>query len=153
VAKRGIVVDAQMRTSANDIYAAGDAAEIDGRVMGLWPVAVEQAEIAACNALGESRSYQEPVLSTQLKVVGADLISVGQFNPDPQDVCIVEEDVSSHRYRKLVVRDGVLVGAILIGWPELIEPVGKAVKKKQSIDRAAAQLKAGDWTFFTARGN
>lgn len=149
--KRGIVVDAQMRTSDNDIYAAGDAAEIEGRVMGLWPVAVEQAEIAACNALGESRSYQEPVLSTQLKVVGADLISVGQFNPGPQDTSIVEEDVSSHRYRKLVVRDDVLVGAILIGWPELIEPVGKAVKKKQSLNGAAVQLKAGDWTFFTAR--
>lgn len=151
--QRGIVVDAQMRTSADDIYAAGDAAEIDGRVMGLWPVAVEQAEIAACNALGESRSYQEPVLSTQLKVVGADLISVGQFNPGPDDISIVEEDVSSHRYRKLVVRDGILVGAILIGWPELIEPVGKAVKKKQSLNGAAAQLKAGDWTFFTARSH
>jgi NADPH-dependent 2,4-dienoyl-CoA reductase/sulfur reductase-like enzyme/ferredoxin len=151
--KRGIVVDAQMRTSADDIYAAGDVAEIDGRVMGLWPVAVEQAEIAARNALGESRSYEEPVLSTQLKVVGADLISVGQFNPGPQDTTIIEEDISSHRYRKLVVRDGILVGAILIGWPELIEPVGKAVKKKQSLNAVAAQLKAGDWSFFAVRSN
>lgn len=149
--KRGIVVDAQMRTSANGIYAAGDVAEIDGRVMGLWPVAVEQAEIAACNALGESRSYQEPVLSTQLKVVGADLISVGRIDPGPDDVCIVEEDVSSHRYRKLVVRDGALIGAILMGWPELIEPVAKAVKAKQPLDGAEAQLKAGDWRYFSVR--
>jgi NADPH-dependent 2,4-dienoyl-CoA reductase/sulfur reductase-like enzyme/ferredoxin len=149
--KRGIIVDQQMRTSAPDVFAAGDAAEIDGKVMGLWPVAVEQAEIAACNALGESRTYTEPVLSTQLKVVGADLVSVGQYNAGPDEHSVTEEDVGSHRYRKLVMRDGVLVGAILIGWPELIEPVSKAVKARKSVKDVEAQLKAGDWTFFSGR--
>lgn len=148
---RGIVVDAQMRTSAPDIYAAGDAAEIDGKVVGLWPVAVEQGEVAACNAVGESRAYEELVLSTQLKVVGVDLISAGQFEGGPDDLSLVEEDVGSHRYRKLVIRDGRLIGAILIGWPELMEPVSKAVKTGKALNGAVAQLRAGDWSFFSER--
>jgi nitrite reductase (NADH) large subunit len=148
---RGIIVDAQMRTSAPDIYAAGDAAEIDGKVRGQWPVAVEQGEVAACNALGEPRTYRESVLPTQLKVVGVDLISVGQFEAGPDDLSLVEEDVGSHRYRKLVIRDGILIGAILIGWPELNEPVSKAVKARKALDGAVTQLKAGDWSFFSGR--
>ncbi|MEO7106961.1 MAG: FAD-dependent oxidoreductase, partial [Rhodoferax sp.] len=91
--KRGIVVDSQMRTSVPDIFAAGDVAEVDGKVLGLWPVAVEQAEVAACNALGENRRYQEPILSTQLKVVGADLVSVGKYIADPEDTVFLEEDL------------------------------------------------------------
>lgn len=148
--KRGIVVDAQMRTSAPHIFAAGDVAEIDEKVMGLWPVAVEQAEIAACNALGEARTYKEPILSTQLKVVGADLVSVGKYIADSEDMVIIDENLSTHRYRKLVARDGVLLGAILIGWPDLIEPVSKAVKAKRNIKGAEAQLQSGDWSFFKA---
>ncbi len=149
VVNRGIVVDAQMRASAPDIYAAGDAAEIDGQAPGLWPVAVAQAEVAACNALGEARTYREPVLSTQLKVVGADLISIGQFDAGPDDVSLAEEDGHSHRYRKLVIRGNVLIGAILIGWPELVEPVARAVKANQFLDTALAQLKLGDWSVFS----
>ncbi|QAU35649.1 FAD-dependent oxidoreductase [Janthinobacterium sp. 17J80-10] len=145
---RGIVVDWQMRTSIADVYAAGDAAEVEGKVLGLWPVAVGQAEVAACNALGETRSYEEPVLSTQLKVVGADLVSVGKFEVGEGETSLSEEDVANYRYRKLVLRDGVLVGAILIGWPELIEPVSKAVKAHKRLDGAEAQIRAGDWSYF-----
>ncbi|MBS0308650.1 MAG: FAD-dependent oxidoreductase [Proteobacteria bacterium] len=149
--KRGIVVDACMRTSAADVYAAGDAAEIDGKVLGLWPVAVGQAEVAACNALGEARDYEEPVLSTQLKVVGADLISVGKFEAGEGESSLFEEDVANYRYRKLVLRDGALIGAILIGWPELIEPVGKAVKAGRRLDGAEEKIRSGDWSVFAAQ--
>lgn len=147
----GIIVDAQMRTSAPDIYAAGDVAEFGGKVVGLWSVAVEQGEVAACNAVGEARTYREPVLSTQLKVVGVDLISAGQFEAGPDDLSLIEEDVGSHRYRKLVIRNGSLIGAILIGWPELIEPVSRAVKAKRALGGAVTPLKAGDWSFFSER--
>ncbi len=149
--RRGIVVDGQMRTSAADVYAAGDAAEVDSRVPGLWPVAVAQAEVAACNALGETRHYEEPVLSTQLKVVGADLVSVGIFDAGENETCLFEEDAATYRYRKLVLRDGLLVGAILIGWPELIEPVSKAVRARERIDGMEARIRAGDWSFFTPK--
>jgi hypothetical protein len=53
-----------------------------------------------------------------------------------------------YRYRKLVVREGCLVGGILIGWPSLIETIGKAAKSKQNLESAMDSLKAGDWSYF-----
>ena len=52
-----MLVDDNMSTSDNAIFAAGDVAEHRGRVHGLWPAAVEQAEVAACGALGEEKAY------------------------------------------------------------------------------------------------
>ena len=54
---RGVLVDDELRTSDRRIFAAGDLAEWRGSVLGLWPVAVEQAEVAAENAVGGSRAY------------------------------------------------------------------------------------------------
>jgi nitrite reductase (NADH) large subunit len=80
-----------------------------------------------------------------LKVVGADLISVGQYDAAEGDEALVEEDVSEHRYRKLVLRDGILRGAILIGWPDLIEPVSKGIKAGRDASPVLDSLRAGDW--------
>lgn len=143
--ERAIVVDDHMQTSATNIYAVGDAAQHAGANRGLWAVAVEQAEVAASNAMGKPRDYQEPVLSTVLKVVGADVISVGQYEAGDGDDMIVEEDIAAHRYRKLVLKDGILKGAILIGWPELIEPVSKAVKAKADIKASLDAIRSGNW--------
>jgi NAD(P)H-nitrite reductase large subunit len=142
---RAVVVDAHMQTSCPGIYAAGDVAEYAGRNQGLWAVAVEQAEVAACNALGQVRDYREPVLSTVLKVVGADVVSVGRFEAAPGDEVFVDEDSTTHRYRKLVLRDGRLQGAILVGWPDWIEPLSKAVKAHTEISAHLEALKIGHW--------
>lgn len=149
---RGVRVDAHMATSAPGVYAAGDVAEWEGRVMGLWPVAVEQAEVAARNALGEPVAYQEPVLSTVLKVVGADLVSVGEHEGKDGDEILFEENLVEYRYRKLVIRDGRLKGAILIGWPALVETVSKAVKAGQDVAPVLDALRKGDWSGLEARG-
>ena len=144
--QRGVCVDDAMRTSDPLIYAAGDLAEYQGRLFGLWPVAVEQAEVAACSALGQLRPYKEPVPSTILKVVGVELISLGRFDPQSGDEVLVEEDSAAHRYRKLVLHDGILVGAILIGWPDLSERVSKAVKSGADLSAALPALRQGDWS-------
>ncbi|WP_051709644.1 FAD-dependent oxidoreductase [Andreprevotia chitinilytica] len=149
---RAVVVDDFMRTSDADIFAAGDVAEWQGKVPGLWPVAVEQAEVAACNALGEERAYAEPVLSTILKVIGAEVVSMGRVNPEAGDEVFVEEDAASHRYRKLVVADGHYAGAILIGWPSLNDVVGKVVKGRQAVGDRLPELRAGNWDGLAAAG-
>jgi NAD(P)H-nitrite reductase large subunit len=104
--------------------------------------------VAARNLLGEKVIYREPVLSTVLKVVGIDVFSVGQTDAQEGDDVVLEEKLSEYRYRKLVIRDGCLIGGILIGWPSLIEAVGKAAKSRQNIDDAVASLRAGDWSDF-----
>src|SRR5581483_1562722 len=92
VVNRGVVVDAGMRTSDPDVFAAGDVAEFEGRVVGLWPVAVAQAEVAALNALGGRERYvPAPPVATR-RSVGLDPSGAG--------------GVASRAGGRVVVRDG-----------------------------------------------
>ena len=150
--RRGVVVDDHMRTNVPDVYAAGDVAEFEGRIPGLWPVAAEQGEVAAVNATSGNRTYREPVAFTILKVVGADVASVGRIEPAGEgDQVIVHEDAAEYRYRKLVVdRSGRLAGAILIGHPTLLSGVTGAVKAQRDVSGDLASLKVGDWSALEA---
>ncbi|MGI8550751.1 MAG: FAD-dependent oxidoreductase, partial [Dehalococcoidia bacterium] len=148
--KRGVVVDDRMCTSAAGIYAAGDVAEYRGQVYGLWPVAGEQAQIAAINALGGDKLYKGVVPVTILKVVGVDLMSVGNFQPEAEgDLVIAFEDTDEHRYRKLVISGGKLVGAILLGYPLDATLVSAAVKKGVDVTPALSTLQSGDWSVLS----
>ncbi len=71
---RGLIVDEQLRTSAADVYAAGDVAEFEGLVYGIIPAAIEQARVAAANMVSDgSGTYSGTVPTTTLKIVGIDL--------------------------------------------------------------------------------
>jgi NAD(P)H-nitrite reductase large subunit/ferredoxin len=144
--RKGVVVDDHLRTSQPEILAAGDIAEHRGQIYGLWPAAVEQGEVVGTNAVGGSALYQGTLPVTILKVVGIDLTSVGQVDPQsPEDTVIALEDVREQRYRKLVISRGRLVGAILLGWP-LDAPVATAaVKQQANITSVVQSLKRGDW--------
>lgn len=144
---RGIVVDEGMRTSAPEIFAAGDVAEYQGQMYGLWPVAVDQAQIAAINAIGGKEVYKESVPVTILKVVGVELTSIGKFEPaSPGDVVIALEDAEAQRYRKLVITDGKIVGAILLGHPLDAPAVTAAIKQELDVTPYLTSLEAGDWS-------
>ena len=133
----GVLVDDHLRTSDERILAAGDAAEWRGSVLGLWPVAVEQAEVAAENAVGGTRRYEGTVPVTMLKVVGVELLSVGRIDGPSE---LVEADEEALRYRKLVLdEDGRAVGGILLGHPKLAPAVTAAVRR-------AALLEPRDWS-------
>jgi nitrite reductase (NADH) large subunit len=114
---RGVVVDGQLRSSANDIYAVGDVAEFEGRVYGIIPAALEQAIIAAANMLGEEDNvYAGTVPSNTLKVVDVELTSIGLVNPEePRYEEIKKTDKKKGVYKKLVLDKGKIVGAILLG--------------------------------------
>jgi nitrite reductase (NADH) large subunit len=146
---RGVVVDDRMRTSDPDIFAAGDLAERDGLVSGLWPAAVDQAQVAAANAVGGDEIYAGTVPVTMLKVTGVELTSVGRFEPvGPEEEVIALEDVAESRYRKLVVSDGRVVGAILLGYAVEAPAVVRAVKEGTDVTPSLDQLRAGDWSLF-----
>ena len=144
---RGIVVDDGMRTSDPAILAAGDCAEHDGTVSGLWPPAARQAEVAARNALGDVQVYRPQAPVTLLKVVGIDLASIGRFLPVDGDREVVEEDTAAGRYRKLVLdAEGRVRGGILLGHPDDTATVTRAVEAAVPLDdRQQDLLAAGDW--------
>lgn len=148
--KRGVVVDDAMRTSDPRVFAIGDLAEHGGQIAGLWFPAVEQAEVAATNAVGGAAGYQSFVPVTMLKVVGVDLTSAGRFEPANADeiVIVLEEMVAGsedRHYRKLVIADGVIVGAILIGHPTAAPVVAEAIKQQVDVTVYLDELRAGDW--------
>lgn len=143
---QGIVVNDRMQTSISTIFAAGDAAEHNGKAYGLWPVAVSQGEVAAVNAVGGDQRYEEIVPVTMLKVVGIDVTSIGRIEAETDaETEIALSDPASHRYRKVVIAAGKIVGAILIGYPEEARLVSEAVKSHRDITPHLAALRAGEW--------
>jgi nitrite reductase (NADH) large subunit len=112
---RGIVVDTRMATSDPDIYAAGDVAVFKGYSWAIAPIAQAQARIAAANMAGEETHYDVVVPSTTLKVIGIDVSSVGYVNPENDDSIEVRKlDREAGTYKKIVLRDGIIVGTIVI---------------------------------------
>ncbi len=109
---RGIIVDEYMRTSINDLWAAGDAAEYMGKIWGLWTVAMLQGDIAGMNMAGNEHPYIEQLNTTKLKVTGIDLISAGIIDDTNYERVTFKEDSV---YRKLVISKGKAVGCILLG--------------------------------------
>ena len=89
---RGVIVDDRMQTSVPGVLAAGDVAEHHGRVLGLWPVAVKQAEIAAINALGGDERMTAGRPATIVKGLGLELAAVGQQEPGPEGEVIIAGD-------------------------------------------------------------
>ncbi len=144
--RRGIVVDDGMRTEIPDVYAAGDVAEHDGNVFGLWPIAAEQAQVAAVNALGGERSLVAETPATILKGVGLELFSVGKVRPGRADETIVVEGPES--YRRLLLSQGRAVGATVLGHhPAEVAAVQQAVRDRIPVPESArAALRAGDWS-------
>jgi nitrite reductase (NADH) large subunit len=79
-------------------------------------------------------------------VVGVELTSIGQIEAkSPEDVTIVQEDVESHHYRKLVIADGKAVGAILLGHPLDAPVVTAIIKDGVDIAPYLEALQAGQW--------
>jgi nitrite reductase (NADH) large subunit len=145
--RRGVVVDDHMRTGIPDVFAAGDVAEHDGRVLGLWPIAAKQGEIAAVNALGGDEALTAETPATILKGVGLDLFSIGRLEPEPGDEVITAEDAVLPSYRRLIVSQHRAVGGIVLGHhPDDVAAFTAAVKKGPELgDALLAELRSGNW--------
>jgi nitrite reductase (NADH) large subunit len=112
---RGIVVDDQLTTSAPDIFAIGECAEHRGICYGLVEPAYEQAQVLARHLAGRVASYGGSVVATNLKVSGVGVFSAGDFEGRDGSESIVLSDVGRGTYKKLVIADGRLTGAVLVG--------------------------------------
>lgn len=112
---RAIIVDKKMQTSHADIYALGECCEFDQQTFGLVAPIWTQINVLLKVLAGEEAVFDIEPTPTKLKVSGVHLFSVGKIQPSTEDSCIVFKDVGANHYRKLVVNEGILVGAILYG--------------------------------------
>ena len=112
---RGIVVDDHLQTGKAGIFAIGECAEHHGICYGLVEPAYEQARVLAAHLCGEKARYSGSVLATNLKVSGVSVFSAGDFVGASGTEHIVLSDPGLGSYKKLVIADNRLVGAVLFG--------------------------------------
>lgn len=113
---RGIVTDAGMRTSDPDIYSVGECAEVSGRVYGLVAPLYEMAQVAAAQLAGdETAAFVHNDTPVRLKVSGIDLLSLGDFADGDGREEIVLRDATAGIYKRLILKDNRVIGAVLFG--------------------------------------
>jgi len=120
--EQGVLVDAFMRTSIPDIYAAGDVVETTDIatnqpiVSGLWTNAVEMGTIAGRNMAGDEVEYGGACgVLNAMELANIPTVSVGLVDPPSAEDYDIHVIRRGNYYRKLVLKQGVLVGALLVG--------------------------------------
>jgi ferredoxin-nitrate reductase len=116
--KRGVVVNERMQTSDQDVYAIGEIAEFEGTLYGITAAAEQQAAVVAGYMNGDIAScYKGSLFMNIIKIHGFDLCSIGL--PECPDDAGYEEvvftDKAKRYYKKCIIQQDRLVGAILIG--------------------------------------
>jgi ferredoxin-nitrate reductase len=116
--KRGVVVDEYLQTSDKNIFAIGEIAEFNGFLYGITAAAEQQAEIVAKYLNGDiSKYYRGSLLMNILKMHGTDLCSLGEVEcpDDPAYEEVLFIDKAKRYYKKCIIHNDRLIGAILIG--------------------------------------
>ncbi|GHC72664.1 nitrite reductase large subunit [Limoniibacter endophyticus] len=113
---RGIAVDASMQTSDPSILALGECVEVGGRTYGLVAPLYQMARVAAEKLAGAPEPrFEHSETPTKLKVTGIDLYSVGDFADGDDREEIVLRDATAGVYKRLVLKDNRIIGAVLFG--------------------------------------
>jgi nitrite reductase (NADH) large subunit len=148
----GISVDDGMHTSDPHIFAVGDVVDHNGRRYGLWPACVEQAQVAAANMVGGEAAYRVTSQPARLKVPGIDLLSIGVVDPAAGEArTVVVSAYGTRRYRKLILEEGRLTGAIILGSPGLFDDVTRAVESRVDLGAELEALEQGKWEAALSR--
>jgi len=147
---KAVVCDDQMRTSDRAIFAVGECVEHRGRIYGLVDPIWEQAKVLAdvLTVFNPKAEYLGSKLGTKLKVMGVELASMGETKPSlPGDEVVVYREPSRGVYKKLIVRDNVIAGAILLG-----ETDTAGVLMQMFMANAAVSARRADLLFGSSSG-
>lgn len=154
---RGIVVDSQMQTSVPDVYASGDVAETydfilnQNRLLPLWPLAVLEGKTAGYNMAGKKSEYSGGTNMSSLKYFGIPIVSIGlaNFKDDPTLEVIVKEDPANHVYKKIVLRNNVIMGMTLVNCIERAGVLFYLMKNAINVKRFKQELLSDDFGLAT----
>lgn len=125
--KRGVTVDERMRTSAPQVFAAGDVAEAKDYLTGhnstltIWPMASEQGRVAGTNMAGGDAVYLGGVQMSTVEFLGLSVVSIGDARePKYPSILrsVVESDAVAKTYRRVIFQEGKVIGAIMVGASE-----------------------------------
>lgn len=151
----GITVDAHMRTSVPNIYAAGDVAEAKDFISGakyihaIWPNAVEQGIVAGKNMTGQDVEYEGGIAMNSVDLFGLMSIAVGQTRVKKDTGFEVISLISpEHRYyRKIVLKDDVIVGSVCIGCIESAGVFSGLIRKRANVAKIKEAMLRDDFDY------
>lgn len=154
---RGIVVDNFMQTNVPDVYASGDVAEAydfilnQNRLLPLWPLAVLEGRIAGYNMAGVKTIYAGGTNMSSLKYFGIPIVSIGLANPkeDPTLEVLVKSDVERKVYKKLVLKNNVIVGMTLVNCIERAGILFHLMKNQVNVKKFKQELLADNFGLAT----
>lgn len=147
---RGIIVDRYMATSRPDVYACGDVAEAydfvygENRLIPIWPNAYLGGRIAGFNMAGIPTEYQGGTAMNSLKYFGVNIVSAGMVTP-PDDSYEVISKKQNHIYKKVVLKDGLIVGMVFAGDVERSGIVYNLMKERVNVDNYKEVLVSDDF--------
>jgi NAD(P)H-nitrite reductase large subunit len=150
---RGVIVDCHMATSIPDIYACGDVAEAfdfllkDSRPLPLWPLAYIGGRVAGSNMAGKKIEYQGGTQMSALNYFGLPVISAGIINPHRNDNYEIISNLNKEQriYKKIVIRDNIICGFILIGKIDNAGIFFDLLKKRINIENMKDTILSNDF--------
>jgi len=151
---RGIVVDDSMQTSVPDVYASGDVAEAydyilnQNRLLPLWPLAVLEGRTAGYNMAGKKATYEGGTNMSSLKYFGVPIVSIGLSNPRDETglEVMVKHDAVKGIYKKIVLKDDVIVGMTMVNAIERTGIIFNLLKKHINVKEFKQDLLRDDFS-------
>ncbi|NIM59133.1 MAG: FAD-dependent oxidoreductase [Candidatus Aminicenantes bacterium] len=145
---RGLVVDDYLQSNDSKIFAAGDVIQHQGKVYGIIPASFNQARVVASNILGKKEKYEGTVPSNTLKVVGLDVMSAGLVNPEEDSYEeFRKEKKEEGTYKKVVIHQGVVVGAIWMGTKKGASEINRLISQKVNVEKHKISLIEDDFDY------
>jgi NAD(P)H-nitrite reductase large subunit len=140
----GILVNDRQETSAGDVYAAGDCAEgadfLSGEraVHAIWPTAIDQGRVAGANMAGDDQTYPGSLSWNVTELFGITMASVGEFRDSDSWEPIVFQNEAANTYRKILMDNDRIVGAVVIGRADHVQDLGVVqamIRRKTDVSR------------------
>ena len=153
---RGVVVDDRMETSVPGVFAAGDVTEARDffsstkNPMPIWPDAYIQGDVAGIAMAGGKASYGGGLAMNSIEFFKVPTISLGITNPPEgkEYEVLTYQDLESFLYRKIVLQDGRLVGAVLVGAVDRAGILAGLIRERLVVEPFKDQLLAPDFGFI-----
>ncbi|OSB08692.1 NAD(P)/FAD-dependent oxidoreductase [Paraclostridium bifermentans] len=146
---RGIIIDENCKTTAKDIFAAGDVVGKNA----IWPLAVKQGIVAAANMAGREEKIDDSfVYRNTMNFLGIPTVSLGIV--DMEEDCIVNVRKDETGYKKFIIKDNVIKGVIVQGDISYVGALTHLIKNNIEIpDLEKRIFEIGYADFFSVKGN
>ncbi len=153
---RGIVVDENMQTNVPGVYAAGDVAEApellseEKRVIPIWPGAYSQGNVAGHHMAGGEKEYLGALPMNSIEFFGLPTISVGMSNAGGKDFEVLSKyDPKEKSYKRIVLKDDVMVGALFIGAVDRAGIYTGLIKEKADVKNFKEELLSDNFGYVS----